>query len=80
MSVGRASQTTRRGPLITAPQAVGCRVGLVFLLVDLGIVAQAEIQRIHVEGAGELVHRRFEGKGALDIARRAKGDAGPVLV
>src|SRR3954447_2181827 len=63
--------------LVTAPQAVGRAIRLAFLLILLGVVAQPQLDRIQLKRFSQLIHRRLERKGALDIAGRAEGHRRP---
>ncbi len=47
--------------------------------VDVGVVAQPQLDRIDAHGVGELVHRRFQGERAARLTRRAhKGRRGGI--
>jgi hypothetical protein len=58
--------------LIAAPQAIGRGIGLLLELIFRSIVAQAQLNRIHLQRPGELVHRRFEGEARLGMAGGAE--------
>ena len=65
-------------PKASAPAAKAsrsCRVdqGFLALRILLGIVQQADLQRIDADLIGQLVDRAFDAEGARVLARRAQG-------